>query len=255
MPARFRIAARFSGPPGSGNGGYVAGCLAVRAGHLPGEALRQDGAAGRDSVPATHGVAVRLHAPPPLERELALEAGPSELRLMDGERPIATARAAVVTLEVPPAPTLAQAEAAAAHYAGFTTHLYPSCFVCGTQRAPGDGLRIFPGPLGPRVAAPWCPDRSLAGAGGSVATEFLWAALDCPGGYAFEHPPGGAVLLGEMRAATPGRVEIGEPCVVVGWEVSRSGRKHVSATALYGADGTCRGRALATWLEVAAAPG
>ncbi|MBT8447549.1 MAG: hypothetical protein KJO38_10385, partial [Gammaproteobacteria bacterium] len=90
MPAGFRIDARFSGPPGSGNGGYVAGCLAARAEDLLSDALQQD------TGPAANGMAVRLHAPPPLERQLTLEAGPSELRLMDGDRQIATARAAVV---------------------------------------------------------------------------------------------------------------------------------------------------------------
>ena len=34
---------------------------------------------------------------------------------------------------------------------GLTSHPFPTCFACGTDREPGDGLRIFPGPVAGRA--------------------------------------------------------------------------------------------------------
>src|SRR5262245_26253969 len=91
------------------------------------------------------------------------------MEMLDGARVVATARAAEVHLDVPAAPSFADAEAAARSYVGLRYHPYPTCFVCGPQRSEGDGLRIFPGrAAGARlVASPWIPDASL-GAGGKV---------------------------------------------------------------------------------------
>jgi hypothetical protein len=72
----------------------------------------------------------------------------------------------------------------------FQDPLFPDCFVCGTVRQPGDGLRIFPGPVpGRRLwAAPWTPDSSVAGTDGRVRPEVAWAALDCPSGITVPRP-------------------------------------------------------------------
>ena len=81
-------------------------------------------------------------------------------------------------------------------------HPFPACFVCGPDRAPGDGLRIFPGPLADRPlwAAPWTPDPSVTDVGGRVRPEVVWAALDCPSGIAAAEAAGLArdttILLG-----------------------------------------------------------
>ena len=82
------------------------------------------------------------------------------------------------------------------------------------------------------VAAAWIPDATLVDASGFVAPEFIWAALDCPGAYAFPEPPNGALLLGELAVAIKGSVTAGEKCVLTGWEISRQGRKHYTGTAL-----------------------
>jgi hypothetical protein len=121
---RLVISARFCGPPNSGNGGYVCGCLAS---HMEGP------------------VAVRLKAPPPKEADLQIE-GSAEagLRLSQEAQVIAQARRADVELTAPRAPSLADAEKASESYVGFTRHPFPSCFVCGPRRPEGDGLRIFP---------------------------------------------------------------------------------------------------------------
>src|SRR5262249_59506450 len=60
-------------------------------------------------------------------------------------------------------------------------HLNPMCFVCGPDRAPGDGLRLFAGPLvrpgsDPVFAVPWMPAANLAAGDALVAPEFVWSA-------------------------------------------------------------------------------
>ncbi len=52
-----------------------------------------------------------------------------------------------------------------------------------------------------------------------VSAEFLWAALDCPGAFAFPEPAQGAVLLGELQVALLGDVSVDERCVLVAYEV------------------------------------
>ena len=47
-------------------------------------------------------------------------------------------------------------------------------------------------------------------------------------------------------------IAVGEPCVLVGWEFGRDGRRHYTGTALYATDGQCRGVARGTWFEVPA---
>lgn len=227
----LRIARRFNGPPTSGNGGYVCG----RLGRLV------DGPA-----------AVRLHVPPPLDADLAVERDGDRLRLVAGDTLVAEARPEAIDVTPPAPPTAAAAAEASTAFRGIGEHWFPRCFVCGPAREPGDGLRIFPGPVAGQalVAAPWAPDASLAGADGVVAPEFVWSALDCPGAFSFPPPEGRAVLLGELAVACHGTVTVDEACVVVGWEIEHRGRKHLAGTALYGADGACVAVGRAVWIEV-----
>lgn len=230
----IRIPERFRGPPGSGNGGYVAGLLAA--------VLAPEGP-----------VAVRLQAPPPLEAELRLRRPPGGgAVLAAGERVLAEARLAGLSLDVEPGPSFEQAGRAARDFRGFREHPYPGCFVCGPDRAAGDGLRIFAGPLGDgRVAAPWIPDASLARRRqDEVSPEFLWSGVDCPGAFAFEPAAGRAVLLGELCAEILGSVRVGERCVLAAWPLSSEGRKHFVGSALFDPRGRCAVRARATWIEV-----
>ena len=227
------IPRRFNGPPRSGNGGYVCGRLAS---YLSGP------------------VSVRLRAPPPLERDLKVDAGDGGVCLFDGETLVAQARLAALEIAVPSTPTFAQAESASKSYAGFTRHLLPTCFVCGPQRAPGDGMRIFPGPLPDSsvLAAPWVPHASLADSSGQVLPEFMWAALDCAGAFAVRSPEDGLVLLGELCARLDGKVACGERCVVVAWALGTEGRKHFAGTAVLSASGIAVAAAKATWITVPA---
>lgn len=235
---------RFHGPPASGNGGYS--CALI--GRLI------DGPA-----------VVRLRIPPPLDTPLQVckKDGQVELyqRSENGDELVASARSATVELDIPEPPTFSGAQAASARYRGFVNHLYPGCFVCGPERESGDGLRIFAGPVeegaGPdgMVAAAWIPDTTLVDSTGFVAPEFIWAALDCPGAYAFPEPQIGTLLLGELAVSIRGPVSAGEKCVLTGWEISRQGRKHYTGTAMFGESGSCRAVGYATWFEVPATPG
>jgi hypothetical protein len=227
--SELTIAARFRGPPNSGNGGYVAGRLAA---HVPASCVR-----------------VRLIRPPPLDQALrvvpasGLETSESSTRweLLDESAPessrlVAWAEPAAVDVVLPPVVSHEQARAASQQFPGWQTHPYPDCFVCGTQRAPRDGLRIFAGPVHHlQVAAPWIPDASLADKSGHVRSEFVWAALDCPGAVAADWG-GRALLLGEITVKLICPVRAGRPCTIMGWRLSVNDRRFEVATALFDAD-------------------
>ena len=234
MDHQMIIARRFCGPSDSGNGGYVCGMV---DGLLSGE------------------TEVTLRRPPPLETPLGVEIIDSQrIRLVDGSGVVAEGRCDNVEFTVPFRPSLEQARLAAERYAGFKQHDYPNCFVCGPARTPGDGLRIFAGPLpeGEGVAAPWVPDPSLADTDGRVRSEFVWAALDCPGYFAVDANCRRHMLLGRMAASVERRPRAAEQCVVAAWRVGSEGRKHFASSVLLSESGHVMARARATWIEIKA---
>jgi hypothetical protein len=236
---------RFRGPPNSGNGGYVCGCLAR---HVAGDAE------------------VTLRAPPPLERPLDVRTGSDGgIELYDNGRLLAAAHAGGVDVTDVPRVSYAAAEEAVGRTPyDERTHNLPGCFVCGPARGHGDGLRIFAGPLqagavpGKPVvfAASWVPHGSLSGEDGYVASEFVWAALDCPTGYCSV----GArhlglngdetVLLGRMAARIKRRPRPEDRCVVVAWPTGREGRKLFAKSALLSPEQEVLAMARTTWLLV-----
>jgi len=223
---------RFRGPPESGHGGYVSGVVAGLIGGT---------------------VEVTLRRPPPLGRPLEVERlDGGQVVLRDGETIVVEGAPGTVDVQVPEPVTFAQAIEASKSFWGFDFHPFPTCFGCGPERAEGDGLRIFAGPVEGRdvVAAPWVPHTSLAGEVGTVREEFLWAALDCPGGPPLlPRPHGGrVVVLGRLAAKVAGVVSPGERCVVVAWRLGREGRKLYSGSALFSQDSELRAVARATWL-------
>ncbi len=131
---------------------------------------------------------------------------------------------------------------------------FPTCFVCGPDRRPGDGLRILVGPVAGRdlSANVWYPDEALAESDGFVRPEFLWAALDCAGGMgahgdaALEGPP---YLLGRLSACQIGPVKASEPHIVVGWRLAEEGRKLLAGSALFTENGQAVGVARAIWIR------
>jgi hypothetical protein len=231
MLPTISIARRFNGPPQSGNGGYVSGLIAKAIG----ETLQ-----------------VRLLKPPPLDEPLTIEpSGGHTWQLLHSSGLIATASSTTITEQVPDPPPYIEALGVSKHYAGFHEHIFPTCFVCGPERARGDGLRIFPGtlPNSTVVAAPWLPDTSLADANGKVRPEFIWAVLDCPGYYA-STACGRRSMLGELAVHIDRSVHVDEPCVVIGWPIKVDGRKHRVGTALFDEDGERCAAGVATWIEL-----
>lgn len=233
MPTELlTIDPRFHGPPRSGNGGYVCG-LAAR--HLQGPC------------------SVRLKAPPPLATELRLHSDADSARILQGDKLIAEARLAKLQLELPAPPEYNVAQQASQHFLGFSHHPFPSCFVCGPQRQPGDGLCLFPGPVSGSelIATTWQPDASLADADGIVKPEFLWAALDCPGAFVLMPlPEGKGIVLGELIGDIVATARVGEAYVVCAWPIAREGKKYYAGTAVYTPEGALIACARATWIEI-----
>lgn len=230
--ATLAIAARFCGPTESGNGGYTCGRLAA-------------------GLPAP--VEVTLRQPPPLDCALTVQRhGEEQSLLADDGTVVAQARHAPFTLQLPVSPGLAAATAAAARYHGLETHAFPRCFVCGPARPPADGLRIFAGRVDGEelVACPWTPDAELAAADGQVRAEFLWAALDCPGAWAWLDELERPVVLGRLAVEIARPVLATETHIVAGWRLGSDGRKHFSGTVIWRADGTPCAWGRATWIEV-----
>jgi hypothetical protein len=213
---------RFRGPARSGNGGWSAGALAALA-------------------PWTT-VTVRLSAPPPLDT-------PMEVSEVDGALVASyddteVLRATEADHEPEPAPYVAleEARAAEARYPGLEGHPFPTCFVCGTGREPGDGLRIFAGPVREGLsAATWTPTET--------GPELPWAALDCPGAWAADIGER-MMVLGTMTARVDRAPEPGTTYVVVGEARERKGRRSLTATSLYDADGALLGTAEHVWIDV-----
>ena len=232
------IPSRFCGPPGSGNGGYVCGRIAA---YINGP------------------VTVTLRRPPPLATPMAVERdGEGSVRIYDGSALTAEATSAPVppVLETPGPVSVAEARTAVGGARYFQEPVFPGCFVCGMGRQPGDGLRIFPGPVPGRTlwAAPWIPDRSVTRAGGRVRSEMVWAALDCPSGIAASEAAGlgqdTAILLGRMTASVAALPTPGGHCVVVAWTGGHDGRKLLAGSALLGPGGEVLAAASAVWLTV-----
>jgi hypothetical protein len=233
-----RFEPQFCGPPGVANGGFACGSLAALA----------DGPAE-----------VTLRRPPPLDRPLGVRGDADGGLLMeDGDGTLlATARpdTAEIDLETPVAITLAQARAAAGLAAYYGDPAFPGCFVCGPDRAAGDGLGILPGPVSGTgtCAAPWTPGSSVAGDDGRVRPAVVWAALDCPSGLAAVEAglSGGAmIVLGRMRARIEALPYTGEACHVVGWPLGRSGRTLSAASVLVGSGGRVMAAARTVWVTV-----
>jgi hypothetical protein len=217
VPVEMVIAARFNGPPGTGNGGYSAGTFASLVG---------------TGIPE-----VTLVKPPPLDVPLAAD----EDRVLDPAGAVVATVRAVPPFEVSAPPiTLAAATEAARGYAGFADHPFPTCYVCGPERA--DGLRVFPGPVDGVVAAPFT-------APAEVGPQTVWAALDCPGGWSVL-TAGRAYVLGRMAAVVTELPAPGSENVLVGALAGTEGRKAAVHTALYSAGGDLLAHARATWIAI-----
>lgn len=227
----LKIHPRFCGPSQSGNGGYVCGRIAH---HIEGTA------------------SVSLRVPPPLDTELRIEKTGDVVRLLSGEMLIGEGVSSELEMTVPDCLSFEEAVAASKNYAGFRHHSFPRCFVCGTLREEGDGLRIFAGGVKERgvVASPWVVDASLVQEDG-VPEAFIWAALDCPGAFAVASvQKGNTLVLGQLTARIEGKVRAGERCIAMGWPLGVAGRKRMAGSAVFSESGKVLGLARAVWVEI-----
>ncbi len=234
------VPARYCGPPTSGNGGWTAGTLAEMV------------LADRAGAASGSGVEVTLRLPPPLELAMPVEPDGERLVARLEDRVVAEARAVPDTLIAVDQVPVEVARAAETTYAGHRSHPFPTCFACGVDREPGDGLRIFPGFVAAaRVAATWLPGESVADPGKPDQTTIpvAWAALDCISAWAadIDDRP---MVLGRMTAAVDARPHLGDRHVVVGEVRATEGRKTLTAATLYDSDGRIVGRAEHTWIAV-----
>lgn len=214
------VGERFQGLPEVAHGGYVTGAMA-------------------DGLDA-ESIEVRLRRPVPTGRPLDLERVASgSIELREGEALLAVGTPTELAMEVPPPISASEAEEASERFPAYDHHPIPGCVVCGTDREPRDGLRIFPGPVAGRrlVAAPWTPDAPSAAAAGRLAS----AALDCVELWALivHAPPGTCDLVVsaalELRRLRP--VDPGAPHVVIGWPIGRESRAWLAGAAVFGPGG------------------
>jgi len=235
MSSSIRIARRFCGPPDSGNGGYSSGMLASL---LPGACE------------------CTLRKPVPLEREFQTELSEAGVRLLDGSDLIIEAARTSIEDATRSGVSFDEARRAAAGSPAFANHPFPTCFTCGPERAQGDGLRIFPGrfPVADEssslFAAPWIPDPSLTSSGVVVRPEFIWAAMDCPTGFAAGFPWKGTLVTGRLAVEQVSPVYPLRPYVIISWGNGSEDRKHYAGALLYGPDGELCAKARATWIKV-----
>jgi hypothetical protein len=245
------VPSRFRGPPSSGNGGWTAGALSPYAG---------------SECPEDHSrpwptIEVSLRRPPPLETALPVTpSGDGVAATHDGEVVLTARCAHRDLLDVEPVRP-DEARAATASYAGLTSHPFPTCFSCGTGRADGDGLRIFPGRVpdhdgAARVAATWTPDPTVAedyhayaDAQPRASVPVTWAALDCIGGWAGDLEER-LMVLARMTTRLDSLPVIGEEHVVVGCDRRTEGRKTWTSATLYDGDGRVVGTAEHLWVSV-----
>jgi len=238
MSEQIIIDRRFHGPPNIGQGGYVCGIVANLTGHC---------------------AEVTLHSPAPLDTLLTVQKIENgRVRLFNDKKIIAEGRRAELNIDIPKPPTFEESVNASKAFPGFEKHPFPTCFGCGHERKEGDGLRIFPGQLKDSevMAAPWIPDTSLTDEMGKVRINVLWAALDCPTGWAVAnllydlYPDSPYILLGRFVAEVKEKPKANQKCVTLGWSIGNDGRKLYSGSAIFSGSGKLYAASKATWIAV-----
>lgn len=225
------IAPRYNGPPSSAHGGYSAGLVGTAVGG-PAE--------------------VTLMAPPPLATPLALTVTADGAELRAGEVLIATAVPA--TVEVGPAPAVDMEAIRAVmptREQVRSYHPFPTCFGCGPDREPGDGLFLNCGELDPSTGlwgVTWTPD----GAAGTTVDELVvWAALDCPSSAPAQDPTGERpIVLGRFAVDVRAPVPAGRELAILTAPLAHEGRKRTNAVWLLDPAGRELAVGRATWIEL-----
>jgi len=226
------IPSRFKGPPKSANGGYTCGLMARR---IEGD------------------VAASLKIPPPLDMPMTITRAGDAVEMHLDDRLVGRAQAATLDLDVPSRPEPLQLGDDPVDVPGRPVKFAPfsTCFVCGKDRHYPDGLCIHPQQVVGRegmVATSWRLHAGLADEDGCVATEYLWAALDCPGYFACA--PGEAALLARLTVGIEARPKAEGEATVIGWDLGGAGRKRRCGTAVFAPDGSLVAKAEGLWVVV-----
>jgi hypothetical protein len=234
------IEERFRGPPFSGNGGYVAGKIAAE-------------------LDTDQAVEVTLRSPIPMDVPLEIKfIDADSVNIVDKETLIAEATKSSLEQRVPEMPSWEEVAAAKKHSYSFVEKVspqmmggrgvHPICFCCGTDHE--DGINVFAAPVqnGAQVAAIWETKADWADNGGWIPNEFLWAALDCPGQFAFMANGIFTGMLGRLTAQIHKSVKAGEELMVTGWRIGIEGKKHSAGTAIFKRNGELVADAKALWI-------
>ncbi len=252
MQHPLTVDAKFRGPPDSGNGGYVAGAIAQR---FP-KRTPLDTSADPDAT-----IEVTLRAPTPLDQPLSLElVGEDALKVTKGETLIAEARQTQLALDIPSPPNFETALAAQHQSPSFIKGInpliedglgfHPICFCCGADVKPDEGLHVYAAPVDgfEGVAAAWHPHQALADEDGMLSDATIWAALDCPGQFAFYATGIRTGLLGRMTGRVLRAVAADQDMVVAGWCIGVERSKHFAGTALFDETGELCAYSKQVWI-------
>lgn len=248
MQESIIVPARFRGPPESGNGGYVAGLLA--------EQFPEPQSSAEDAA-----IEVTLRAPTPLDRSMTpLRPDSDSLQLIIGETLIAEARRSELKLDVPEPPRFADALAAEKNSPSFIENInpllpqgkgfHPICFCCGADVAADEGLHVYAAPVQgfDGVAAAWQPSTVFADPDGLLPERILWAALDCPGQFAYFAAGIRTGMLGRMTGRILKPVPAAQELTVIGWCIDVERLKHFAGTALFDESGDLCGYSKQVWI-------
>ncbi|WP_417514697.1 hypothetical protein [Minwuia sp.] len=222
---------RFQGPTQSANGGYIAGVLAELI----------DGPAE-----------ITLRSPPPLETPMQIVETEEGFELRHEGALVGSVKPGTFSVEIPEKPSDAAVLAALPNYRGAKNSPIPHCFVCGVKGEVGRTLRVFASPVEGHdlVAAKWEAHPGLADTEGRIPERYVFAALDCPGAYAFHDEAGVNMLLGRIAGEVTGTVMAGELCTVLAWRMGTKGRKAWAGSAVLNARDEVVASAYATWIRV-----
>jgi hypothetical protein len=243
------IAAKFRGPPTSGNGGYVSGIFA--------SVLTR----GIHDLSDQRAAEVTLRAPTPLDVPLQATRANDALTVKHDDALIAEVAIKPLQLDVPRPPSWEEAVAAGVRSYSLPYGLnglfdrpmrgvHPICFCCGTELSPEDGLHVYSASVknGEQVAAAWVPNANWADTNGAIKPEFIWTALDCPGQMAWRARGIQTGMLGRLTARIERPVRSQERCVVIGWTLGNEGKKFFAGTALFDANAKLCAYAKAVWI-------
>ena len=105
------------------------------------------------------------------------------------------------------------------------------------------------------VACLWTPHTAFADQDGMAPTELVWAALDCPGVFAWIAKEGRhGALLGTMTCEVIRHPRAGEAYIVMAWPLERDGRKETAGVALFSIGGELLARAHQVWIMMGPRP-